>query len=169
MGTGHQGTTEAYIQPHQPVYHQPYNVYNDPYYNPTVGGFNKGLSTFGLMNLADIKGTQINEFEAKKGSETMFDFQNGDPLANTNIDDMHMKAGASIDFNGATGMQEVGVMNRFEQGSHTRVMDAAKNANLDNLDHAGETLDDEWATLDIKNKAVDHAFSDAGIKVVLLI
>ena len=98
----------------------------------------------------------------------MFDFQNGDPLANTNIDDMHMKAGASIDFAGASGKQELGVMNRFEQGSHTRAMDAAKNAK-GNLDHADEALDDEWATLDIKNKALDHAFSDAGIKVVLLI
>ena len=165
MGVSSQTSAQPYAQPYQPVYHQPYN---GPGYDPTVGQFNT-YPTFGLMNLADIKGTQINEFEAKKGSETMFDFQNGDPLANTNIDDMHMKAGASIDFNGASGMQEIGVMNRFEQGSHTRVMDAAKNANLDNLDHAGETLDDEWATLDIKNKAVDHAFSDAGIKVVLLI
>ena len=59
------------------------------------------------MNLAVTQGTNVNEYEAKAGSETMMDFNNGDPLANTNINDMHMKKGASVDFSGATGQQEL--------------------------------------------------------------
>ena len=51
------------------------------------------------MNLVN----NIGEYHAGAGSETMFDFANGDPLAGTNIADMHKSAGASIDFNNATG------------------------------------------------------------------
>ena len=126
------------------------------------------LEDLGLMNLATKKGTSINEFEAKKGSETMFDFQNGDPLANTHIKDMHMKAGANIDFAGASGKQELGIANQIEKGNHGRTMAAAKNAKK-NLNAADTALDDQSAAMDVKNKALDHAFADAGIKMVLLI
>ena len=40
----------------------------------------------------------------------MFDFNNGDPMANTKVNDMHKEAGASIDFSGASGKQEIGVI-----------------------------------------------------------
>ena len=56
-----------------------------------------------LQNLSETQGTNINEFEAKAGSETMFDYNNGDPLANTDVTDMHMQKGAAIDFDGASG------------------------------------------------------------------
>ena len=126
------------------------------------------LEDLGLMNLATQKGTSIKEFEAKKGSQTMFDFQNGDPMANTKIKDMHMKAGANVDFAGASGKQELGVMNQFEKGNHVRTMNAAKNAKK-NLNAANTALNDQSAVMDAKNKALDHAFADAGIKMVLLI
>ena len=66
-----------------------------------------------LQNLSETQGTNINEFEAKAGSETMFDYNNGDPLANTDITDMHMQKGAAIDFSGASGKQEVAVLDNF--------------------------------------------------------
>merc|ERR1712178_91047 len=113
------------------------------------------------MNLKNTQGTNVNEFEAKKGSETMFDFKNGDPLANSNIKDMHMKAGASVDFNGASGKQEMGVMNKFEKGSHSRVMGAVKSGNLDKTSTA---LDDASGTMDLKKKAFAAAEKDAGLK-----
>ena len=62
-----------------------------------------------LMNLA----TDMNEYHAKSGSNSMFDFSKGDPLKNTNIQDMHKDAGANLNFHGATGNQEMGVINRF--------------------------------------------------------
>ena len=124
-----------------------------------------GDSDFALMNLKDTKGTNVKEFEAKKGSETMMDFSHGDPLANSKIGDMHMKAGASIDFNGASGKQEMGVMNKFDKGASTRLNAAVKSKDMSK---AGTAMDDKWATQDIKNKALDHAEKDA-FKVVLLI
>ena len=59
--------------------------------------------------LQNLKNT-VAEYEAKSGSETMFDFNNGDPMANTKVNDMHKEAGASIDFSGASGKQEIGVI-----------------------------------------------------------
>ena len=64
-----------------------------------------GNSNFALVNLGQSHGTNVNEFEAKKGSETMFDFNNGDPLANTNMGKMSMEAGAGVNFSGETGKQ----------------------------------------------------------------
>ena len=66
-----------------------------------------------LQNLSETQGTNIKEFEAKAGSQTMFDFNNGDPLANTDVTDMHMQKGAAIDFDGASGKQEVAVLGKF--------------------------------------------------------
>ena len=126
------------------------------------------LDEYDLMNLATQKGTSINEFEAKKGSQTMFDFKNGDPLANTHVKDMHMRAGAKIDFAGASGKQEMGVMDQMQKGTQARTMTAAKNAKH-NLNAADTALNDQSAVMDAKFKAVDHAFKDAGIKMVLLI
>ena len=57
--------------------------------------------------------TDVKEFDAKKGSETEFDFSKGDPLADTNITDMHKEAGADIDFNDATTDQKLGVIDKF--------------------------------------------------------
>jgi len=94
---------------------------------------------FALMNLGHSRGTNINEFEAKAGSQTMMDFTNGNPLANSDIKDMHMKKGASIDFAGASGKQEVNVMNKFEKGSSRRAKDAIKSGNMN---AAGTGLDD---------------------------
>ena len=68
---------------------------------------------WGLQNLSETQGTNIKEFEAKAGSQTMFDFNNGDPLANTDVTDMHMQKGAAIDFDGASGKQEVAVLGKF--------------------------------------------------------
>ena len=54
----------------------------------------------------------------------MFDFSKGDPLANfrlQNLIDMHKEAGAKLNFNGATGAQEMGVVNHFMAGSQKRV------------------------------------------------
>ena len=57
--------------------------------------------------------TEIAEYEAKKGSQTMFDFNNGDPLKGTHVADMHKQAGASINFSGASGKQELGGIDQF--------------------------------------------------------
>ena len=119
-----------------------------------------------LMNLATTKGTNIKEFDAKAGSETMMDFNNGDPLANTKINDMHMHKGSSVDFSGATGEQELGVMDQFEKGSSKRAMDALKNGTTD---QKGSTMDDQWATIDTRTKSMEKAFAENIPKVVLLI
>jgi hypothetical protein len=52
-----------------------------------------------LINLE----TDIKAYDAKKGSETMFDYSKGDPFADTNIGEMSKEAGANIDYTGATG------------------------------------------------------------------
>ena len=70
--------------------------------------------------------TNVKEYHAGKGSETMFDFSKGDPLAGTTVTDMHKSAGANIDFNGATGNQEIGVVDQFQKGSQKRVDTASK-------------------------------------------
>ena len=119
-----------------------------------------------LQNLSETQGTNIKEFEAKAGSETMFDYNNGDPLANTDITDMHMKKGAAIDFSGATGKKEVAVLDTFQKGSSSRAKDAIASGNMD---ASGTALDDQWATFDRRAEAQDHAMADAGFKVMLLI
>ena len=75
----------------------------------------------------------------------MMDFKNGNPLKNTKINDMHMKKGASVDFSGATGKQELGVMDKFEKGSSTRAMNALKTGTTAKKE---STMDDQWATID---------------------
>ena len=119
-----------------------------------------------LQNLSETQGTNIKEFEAKAGSETMFDYNNGDPLANTDITDMHMQKGAAIDFSGASGKQEVAVLDTFQKGSASRAKDAIASGNMD---ASGTALDDQWATFDRRAEAQDHAMADAGFKVLLLI
>ena len=119
-----------------------------------------------LMNLATTKGTNIKEFDAKAGSEVMMDFNNGNPLANTKINDMHMHKGASIDFSGATGNQELGVMDKFAKGTDKHAMSAIKSGTTNQKDAA---LDDHGAMLDIRNKSMDKAFAENFPKVVLLI
>ena len=96
-------------------------------------------SEYALINLKNTQGTTVNEFEAKKGSSTMFDFKNGDPLANTKIKDMHMKAGAAVDFNGANGKQEMGITNQLGKGALKRTVAASKSKDLNKAGHA---LDD---------------------------
>ena len=88
-----------------------------------------GDSNWALVNLKTTKGTNVKEYEAKAGSETMMDFNNGNPLGNTKIDDMHMKKGASVDFSGATADQEMGVMNQFQKGNDKRGNAAMKSGN----------------------------------------
>merc|ERR1712054_655320 len=117
------------------------------------------------MNLGETKGTNIKEFEAKAGSEVMMDFNNGDPLANTDINDMHMKKGASIDFSGSTGEQELGVMDRFSEGSYKRANAALATGDVDAI---GEATDDRWATQDIRSKSLDKHFEEAGYAILLI-
>ena len=80
----------------------------------------------------------------------MMDFKNGNPLKNTKINDMHMNKGASVDFSGATGKQELGVMDKFEKGSSTRAMNALKTGTTAKKE---STMDDQWATIDTRNKS----------------
>ena len=77
-----------------------------------------GNSNFALVNLGQSHGTNVKEFEAKAGSASMFDFNNGDPLGNTDIDKMSMKAGADVAFSGETGKQGNAVMDRFMDGAN---------------------------------------------------
>ena len=65
-----------------------------------------------IVKLMDLN-TDMQEYHAKAGSNSMFDFSRGDPLANTHITDMHKDAGANLNFHGSSGAQEMGVINRF--------------------------------------------------------
>ena len=67
----------------------------------------------GLQNLV----TDVHEFHAKDGSNTIFDFNKGDPLATTTVNDLHKDKGAQLSFAGATANQQQGVTGRFLDGS----------------------------------------------------
>ena len=86
----------------------------------------------------------------------MFDYNNGNPLANTDINDMHMRKGASIDFSGASGKQELGVMNKFEKGSNWRAKKAIASGDMNG---SGTALDNQWATFDRRAQAQDRAMA----------
>ena len=125
-------------------------------------------TNFGLlMNLVN----NVNEYDAKKGSETMFDYSKGDPLAGTKITDMHKEAGASIDFNGATGTQEVGVTDKFQQGSQKRVDAAVKgDMNTDAGKQALATANaNQFDTINDKFNAVNDQLTDAFGKSKLMV
>ena len=112
-----------------------------------------------LLNLA----TQIGSYEANDGSNTIFDYRNTDPLANTHVKSYLEHDGANLSFVGATGKQQQTVTGKFLDGS-TAQLDAAKaQAGGDiqsqtNLFHANA---DQFHTLDDQFKAVNHSISDA--------
>ena len=58
-----------------------------------------------LLNL----NTEIGAFHGKAGSDTVFDYSKGDPLAASNVGKMSKEAGANLHFNGANGHQQLGV------------------------------------------------------------
>ena len=105
---------------------------------PTLINLNRAYQLNSNMRLMNLE-TDIKEYHAGAGSETMFDFSKGDPLAGTHIDDMHKTAGANIDFTGATGQQELGVVDQFQKGSQKR-LDAA--ASTDQSTDAGRAAND---------------------------
>ena len=112
-----------------------------------------------MLNLA----TQIGSYEANRGSNTIFDYRNTDPLANTKVKSYLEHDGANLSFVGATGKQELGVTNKFLDGS-TAQLDAAKRQaggdlqSQTNLFHANA---DQFHTLDDQFKAVNHSIGDA--------
>ena len=69
---------------------------------------------------------------------------------------MFMKKGANIDFSGASGKQELGVMNKFEKGSNWRAKKAIKSGDMN---AAGTGLDDQWATFDRRAQAQNRAMA----------
>ena len=109
--------------------------------------------------------SRMNEYEARAGSNTMMDFSKGDPLKNTNVNDMHKQAGAKISFNGANGSQQMGVIDRFQDGSSRRVDAAMRSGDMNALSTANnnhfDTMNDRFA-------AFNNNISD-NFKVVLLI
>ena len=60
------------------------------------------------MDLANLN-TDVKEYHAKSGSNSIFDFSKGDPLATTTVTDLHKDKGAALSFNGATADQQQGV------------------------------------------------------------
>ena len=67
----------------------------------------------GLANLA----SNVNEYHAKSGSNSIFDFSKGDPLATTTVNDLHKDKGAALRFNEASADQQQGVTGKFLDGS----------------------------------------------------
>ena len=59
-----------------------------------------------LMNLI----SDMKEYEAKKESNTLFDFAKGDPLATTKVMDIHKEKGGNLAFANSSGKQELGVV-----------------------------------------------------------
>ena len=92
----------------QPEYLNSQNPY------PAPGYFGRPMN---LMNL----NSNVNEYHAKAGSATVFDFAKGDPLATTSVNDLHKDAGAKLHFSGSTGKQELGVTGKFLDGSAKRI------------------------------------------------
>ena len=109
---------------------------------------------FGLMNL----NTAVGEYHARAGSTTMMDFSRGDPLANTKVNDMHKDAGARIAFNGSTGKQELGVIDRFQAGSQARLTEALK---TNNWDAKATATNNHFDTFNDRFTAFDHNMKDA--------
>ena len=112
----------------------------------------------------DLK-TDMSEYHAKSGSNSMFDFSKGDPLKNTNIKDMHKDAGANLNFHGSTGKQEMGVVDRFQQGAEKRLTAATSGKGGDRWTAINNQMD----TMNDRFKAMNHIMSDASKKVILLI
>ena len=100
--------------------------------------------------------SNMNEYHAQSGSNTMFDFKKGNPLATTNVNDMHKDAGAKLSFNGATGNQQMGVVNQFMNGSQRRLTDALASGNWDQkataTDNHFDTFNDKFKAFDVKQR-----------------
>ena len=120
----------------------------------------KPRGQFRLMDLA----TDMNEYHAKKGSNLMFDFSKGDPLKNTNIKDLHKDAGAHLNFHGASGKQEMGVVNKFQQGAEKRLNDATHGKG----GNRWTAINNQMDTMNDRFTAMNHVMADAK-KVLLLI
>ena len=118
------------------------------------------VPSFRLMDLA----TDMNEYHAKKGSNSMFDFSKGDPLKNTNIKDLHKDAGAHLNFHGATGKQEIGVVNKFQKGAEKRLNDATHGKG----GNRWTAINNQMDTMNDRFTAMNHVMNDAK-KVLLLI
>ena len=107
--------------------------------------------------------SNMKEFHAKAGSATVFDFAKGDPLATTNVNDLHKDAGAQLAFSGSSGKQEQGVTGRFMDGSSSRLRDATANGGWDQKSSA---MDNHFSTFDDHFKAFDHRINDAFILLI---
>ena len=126
-------------------YDLPFEQYNAQAYDPY--GMN-------LMNLV----SNMNEYHAKDGSSTVFDFAKGDPLATTSVTDLHKDAGGNLVFANSNGKQDIGVVDRFMTGSQTRVNSALGSGDFDSIakatnDHF-DTFNDKFVAFDKDNKEV---------------
>ena len=121
--------------------------------------------------------TSIKDFETNAGSNTIFDYRNTDPLANTHIGTMLKHDGAKLTFVGATGDQHYDVANRFLDGStkqiNNNVNDLAAASGSDSatrsklMDDNLSALHDQFSTLDDVFAGMNQKLDEK--KLVLLI
>merc|ERR1712167_232114 len=93
-----------------------------------------------LMDYIEMENlkTDIGKFHAKGGSDTVFDYSKGNPLASSNVGKLSKEAGAKLHFNGASGHDQLDVTGKFQKGTASNFYDAkghaAKMAGMKNME-----------------------------------
>ena len=93
-----------------------------------------------LVNLESV----MNQFTANAGSDTVFDFKNGDPLAATNIGSLRKEKDGRLHFAGANGHTQAAVVDRFVDGGRAFYEASKAGTAVDRL-HAIGHLEDTYA------------------------
>eukprot|EP00356_Strombidium_inclinatum_P005453 CAMPEP_0170486540 /NCGR_PEP_ID=MMETSP0208-20121228/5521_1 /TAXON_ID=197538 /ORGANISM="Strombidium inclinatum, Strain S3" /LENGTH=132 /DNA_ID=CAMNT_0010760505 /DNA_START=49 /DNA_END=447 /DNA_ORIENTATION=+ len=82
-----------------------------------------GFTPVYLVNLETV----ANTYTAEPGSNTVFDFKNGNPLADTKVGTFRKEAGANLDFVDASGKQQMGIVDKFQKTASSDLSSAKSN------------------------------------------